>query len=148
MTVAAELLSFYEQGSVSIGELCKKALDRIFTESEDPFKYYTDSYASLCARFPRFENLLTDVLKNHFFYEKFPFSDKREKFMEESLSLMGLVILIKSLLVGNTEKISDLSDIIDILGSVFRLAEHSSFYKNTAVLLEKAGYDGINALLK
>ncbi len=122
----SDLLSFYTR-SQSIGEECEKALAKGRSAAEN-VKVVNE-------KFPLAEIWAEKVLSNHFFFMKFPFSERNESLEDVSLGLAGLCLLWTALLAGS--EITTKDDFVDLTGKLFRVAEHTKFYKNAAIIMEE-----------
>ena len=67
---------------------------------------------------------------------KFPYVEKNENLSDVALGLAGLFALWTVLIADERVKTQD--DFVDITGKLFRVAEHTRFYKNVAILIEEA----------
>ena len=127
---------YYENES-SLAEYCDNALRTLrgITENE-----YDKRRAMLKTMFPDIEMIQENVMVNHFFVEKFPYSETRENETEEYESLCALLCFIGVLVTGNMDRISGIRDLVDLLAAAFRVMEHSAFHYNAHVLLDRAGF--------
>lgn len=130
--VAADVLELCRR-SPSIGEECVKA--------SKERKKIPDCVRIVAEKFPSVEIWVEKILSNHFFYEKFPFPERGESFPDVGRGLMGLCLLWLVLLAD--ENVRSETDFIDITGKIFRVAEHTSFYKNVALLIRREEQDKI-----
>ena len=134
------MLSFcgeYSENESSLSEYCEYAIRKLrdITENE-----YDKRRAMLKNLFPDIELIQENIMVNHLFYQKFPYSETRENETEEYESLCALLCFIAVLVTGNIERIDSLSDLIDLLAAAFRVMEHSAFHYNAHVLLDRAGF--------
>ena len=81
--------------------------------------------------------MFEQVIVNHVFFERFPFSDRHENMWDEYLSLCAGYGLLRFLAVSWMSDKSDEADLVDVCAATFRLIDHSSFDWNAAVLLER-----------
>ena len=123
-----ELLRLYSDSA--IGDLCVRALDT-FSESFD----YEIIKKTVLDKFPNAEFWAEKVLSNHFFFMKFPFVPPKEKLSDAARGLAALTILWLVLTANDNVKTEE--DFIDATVRLFRVAEHSPFYKNAAILAKK-----------
>ena len=138
LTALLTFCDLYAEISPSISDYClyaKRSLDGISAEG------YKDRYRSLKDMVPDMEITLENLLINHMFYEKFPFSETRENEEEEFVSMCGLIGFLDLLITGNSDRISCQDDMVDLLSHAFRMIEHTSFHYNAHVLLSQAGFD-------
>ena len=122
-----DILSFYSD-SPSIGEECERALSNKTTLEE--------AAAALRKKFSQADLWAEKILSNHFFFMKFPYVEKNENLSDVALGLAGLFALWTVLIADERVKTTD--DFVDITGKLFRVAEHTRFYKNVAILIEEA----------
>ncbi len=128
----------YAEISPSISEYCKHAKEVLNGISKEE---YIERYSSIQKMGPNIDLTMENLLVNHFFYEKFPYSETRENEAEEYISLCGLIAFLDILLAGNSDLINCQNDLVDLLSHVFRMIEHTSFHYNAHLLLAKAGFD-------
>ena len=138
LKIMEDFLSTYQKLSLSIEEYCSEALRSLSGLTLDVF---SEKKTAFLNRFPFWENFIGNVYVNHFFYEKFPYSDKRENEEDEFVSVCGMHSFLDFLLIGNLKKLVTEDDLIDLVSMAFRVIEHTSFYYNSHVLLKKYGYD-------
>ena len=128
----------YAEISPSISDYCvyaKSNLEGITGED------YKNRYRTLINMAPNMDLTLENLLINHMFYEKFPYSETRENEEEEFVSMCGLIAFIDLLITGNSDKISCRDDLVDLLSHAFRMIEHTSFHYNAHLLLSQSGFD-------
>lgn len=98
--------------------------------------------------FPDNERILEQVLVNHMCYDNYPFTPEVRTMWECHLALCGLYALLKVLTVCVVAGLTDTADgcaaskqdfarYIDVTAALFRLAEHTSFTHNTAVVARR-----------
>lgn len=124
--IAGDLLDFYSD-SPSIGEACEKARPLTFFEGVTETR----------KKFPDADLWAEKILSNHFFFVKFPYPESGEKLSDVALGLSGLCLLWTELLASENVKTKD--DFVDVTGKLFRVAEHTRFYRNAAILVKRAG---------
>ncbi len=122
VTVGEGLMDFYSD-SPSIGEECKEAKNSPIADVE----------SCVHEKFPQIEKWMEKILLNHFYFMKFPCVEKNFSPEDAGLSLLGLYDLWLKLLANNAVKRTE--DFIDVTGKLFRVAEHSRFYKNAAIII-------------
>ena len=135
------LLAFcnlYAEISPSISEYCIHARDVL---SEISHEDYIRKYHAINRLGPNMDLTLENLLVNHMFYEKFPYSESRENEAEEFVSLCGLIAFLDVLTTGNADLISCQNDLVNLLSQAFRMIEHTSFHYNAHALLSQAGFD-------
>lgn len=93
--------------------------------------------------FPKWEIMFENLLANHLFYERFPFSNKYEDLKESYFSLCGVYAFLRYMGIGYTFANQSLDSLTDVVAAAFRVIEHSGFDKNVAILLYS---EGINTL--
>ena len=90
-------------------------------------------------RFPNLDQMMENLIVNHLFQQKFPFSESRETEAEEYISLCGLISFLRLLVIGNAESLTDKDSLIDLLSNAFRVITHTNFHYNVHVLLKQSG---------
>ena len=134
------MLSFckeYSDNDSSLKTYCDNSMRKLTGISENE---YIKRKARLMEMFPNIEMIQENIMVNHFFVEKFPYSETREDETEEYESLCALLCFIGVLVIGNLERIEDERDLTDLLAAAFRVMEHSAFHYNAHVLLDRAGF--------
>ena len=138
LDVMRSFLKLYAEISPSLTEYCENALLAFQDIDETGFRR---RYDTLCIMFPDFNLTQENMMVNHFFYEKFPYSETREDEAEEFVSLCGLIGFLDVITAGNVERIGSRDDMVDLLSHSFRMIEHTSFHYNAHILLKEHGYD-------
>ena len=105
--------------------------------SADSVRRYREAKEHFSALFPEWPRMFEQVVVNHVFFERFPFSDRHENMWDEYLSLCAGYGLLRFLAVSWMSDKSDEADLVDVCAATFRLIDHSSFDWNAAVLLER-----------
>lgn len=134
------MLSFcteYSENGSSIESYCLNAIRKLRGVS---LSEYEKRRAMLKNLFPDIEMIQENIMVNHFFVEKFPYSETRENEAEEYESLCALLCFIGVLVIGNLERIDRVRDLVDLLAAAFRVMEHSAFHYNAHVLLDRGGF--------
>ena len=124
--IVAVLLDFFGD-SPSIGEECRAAIEK---EIDLP-----SCVVETARKFPLVETWVGKILTNHFFFEKFPFPERGESLSDVGKGLSGLCLLWLVLLTG--DNIRSKEDFVDLTGKFFRVVEHTRFYKNVALLIDR-----------
>ncbi len=89
--------------------------------------------------FPDWQRIFEQMLVNHVFFERFPFSDQHESIKEEYLSLCAAYAFVRFLAIGWMADKEGIEPLADVCAAAFRLIDHSSFDRNAAALLESMG---------
>lgn len=127
----------YSENGSSIAEYCEQSIRTLNGISGNE---YNKRRILMHSMFPNLEMIQENLMVNHLFYEKFPYSESREDETEEYESLCAVLCFIGVLVNGNLERISRTEDLVDLLSKAFRVMEHSAFHYNAHVLLERAGF--------
>jgi len=99
-------------------------------------------------QFPEWPRFFEQIMVNHMFFDRFPFSDRHESLWEDYISLCAGYAFVRFMaVVGMAEK-EGLEALIDILSAVFRVIEHSSFDLNAAALLEAKGVSSLEDMAR
>ncbi len=138
LDVMCSFLRLYAEISPSLREYCENALTSFEGISEEVFQ---QKYRNLCRMFPDFNQTAENLMVNHFFYEKFPYSETRENEAEEFVSLCGLIAFMDIITTGNESDLKGRAELVDLMSKSFRMIEHTSFHYNAHVLLSEHGYD-------
>ena len=124
--ITADLVAFFTD-SVSIGEECARAqikgvdVGRCVRETE--------------RKFPLVDVWVEKILSNHFFFEKFPFPEGRKDLSSVGKGLKGLCLVW--LVLSADENVRTTEDYVDVTGKLFRVVEHTHFYKNAAAVIDR-----------
>ena len=102
-------LKLYAEISPSLTEYCENALLAFQDIDEACFRL---RYEALRVMFPDFDLTQENMMVNHFFYEKFPYSETREDEAEEYVSLCGLIAFLDVITAGNVEHIGSRDDLV------------------------------------
>lgn len=137
LAVMMGFCSEYSENGSSLSEYCAQSIRKLKDINENGY----DKRRSLMkSMFPNLEMIQENLMVNHLFYEKFPYSESRENETEEYESLCAVLCFIGVLVNGNLERISCMDDLVDLLSKAFRVMEHSAFHYNAHVLLDRAGF--------
>ncbi|MBQ8994251.1 MAG: flagellin lysine-N-methylase [Oscillospiraceae bacterium] len=131
-------IDLYSEISPSLSEYCNKAKRNLAGITREE---YTKRFLSLSCLPADSELILENLLVNHLFYEKFPYSESRENEEEEFISLCGLLAFLSLLVAGNAENLQTMDSMVDLLSHAFLMVEHTSFHYNAHLLLSQSGYD-------
>lgn len=129
-----KIAAFYEENSLSLEEYGEE-IENHFKDG-DFEKIYQFAKKQFNKNFPDWEVMFENVLINHLFYEQFPFEDGNIKIFEAYEALCAVYAFLRYVAVMYTADKNSLNDLIDIVGAALRVVEHSSFYKNMALLLK------------
>ncbi len=138
LDVMRSFLRLYAEISPSLREYCENALNDFDGISRESFQ---QRYLNLCRMFPDFNQTAENLMVNHFFYEKFPYSETREDEAEEFVSLCGLIAFMDVITTGNESALKGRAELVDLMSKSFRMIEHTSFHYNAHILLSEHGYD-------
>lgn len=136
MEMLLELARLYEEISPSISEACRGTIEAFDGRDEYVFEDRTET---LYERFPYTGTLTENLLVNHMFFMKFPYSDAHDTVEEEYLALCGLFAFIRLLSAGSVDRLKDGADLVDLLADIFRVAEHTRFSHNIDVVFGRFG---------
>ena len=138
LPILRSFCELYEEISPSLQSYCQVALQQLdqMTQSQ-----YRRQESALVDCFPNLPMFLENLLVNHFFYEKFPYSETTETEPEEFVSICGLWGFLKLLLVTNRADLQTQEALITLLSKAFRMMEHTRFHHNAHILLREAGWN-------
>lgn len=140
-----ELVRVLGERSPSIRDACEKALRQLgLTAPQNPAPEaaaaaYDRAAAHLYALVPDLDRRREQVLVNHLFYEKFPYAPSPATPWDAYRALCGMNALLRFLTVSTMAWAEDASGLPAVMSSAFRLMEHSSFSRNAAIVLDRAG---------
>ena len=104
---------------------------------------FSDIKRAVYSMYPKFDLYAEKILANHFFFMKVPFSGQSKNTEEEGIAIYALVIFGIKMLGACAD--GDINKFVDVTGKLFRVAEHTNFYKN-AVVIAKTIIKNKNAL--
>lgn len=128
----------YAEISPNLTDYCIKAKESLTGIREEEYRRIC---VELSSHYPHIEQTMENLIVNHLFYEKFPYSETRENEEEEYISLCGLIAFLDLLIAGNADRMVSQDALVDLLSRAFRMIEHTSFHYNAHLLLSEAGYD-------
>lgn len=97
-------------------------------------------------RYPYWQTAFENLLVNHAFYERFPFSDKSGSFREAVFALYGAYAFLRYMAIGYTYAHQEEYALADIAAAVFRVCGHSSFDRNIVTLLRMDDMDSVEKM--
>ena len=86
--------------------------------------------------FPDWESGYANILANHMFATRFPYSNPGETLRPEHAALCALYALMRVLAIGYTAQHESKEALVDVLSALFRLVDHSSFHHYAAIMLK------------
>lgn len=101
---------------------------------------YASARDEFAARFPEWESGFENLLVNHMFFSRFPFSDQCESMEDEFAAMCAGYALMRVLAVGWTELHPQKEALVDLLAAVFRRIDHSPFHRYSAALLHETDF--------
>lgn len=117
-------------------------LNDIVSEISDRYKDNYELYEQDCivfeSRFPRWMRLFENVINNSMMYECFPFVDNRLPDYDTYKGLCAIYGLLRTVTIGYTSIHNSKEDLIDCIGALFHLVDHTNFYYNIHVLCDNA----------
>lgn len=111
-----------------IKEIDLRYKDNYFNYELDKDKFIND--------YPNYELYFRNVISNSLLFENFPFVDKR---CDKTIAYKGLCAsygLLMLICVGYHVKHPSKDDLIDAIGALFHLIDHTSFYYNINVIVD------------
>ena len=137
LEAALKLVEMLDERSAGLRQFGETALQCLDTD--------VDHYAQACARFkadfPRWASGFSNLIANHMFFTRFPYSDGSESLRHEFASLCALYAAMRVLATGYTARHGGGDALVDVLAALFRLADHSSFHHYAAVMLGEMHFD-------
>jgi len=151
-----ELIEKIEQYSPSFGEysiLAREDLEAIGEGIDRSFvaMRYREAKALFDEHFPDNELWLENIMNNHLFFDRFPYSQGGETPVERFSELCGLFAVLRFICIAYTETRPERADFVDCAAGLFRCFEHTDFESLFRKHLEKIGrcsYSYIRALIK
>jgi len=135
-----KVAAWFEENSESLGDY-REAAERTYLEKD-----YQEANKRFEERYPDWEIAFENMMVNHVFYERFPFSDKSGSFREAFFALCGAYAFLRYMAIGYTFENSSPDALADIAAAVFRVAEHSEFDVNVVTMLKMEGLDTVEKM--
>ncbi len=83
------------------------------------------------------QSALENIIVNHLFYSKFPFSDPNMNIWEDYVSFCACYAYLKYFVAGYMVDEITKEALIDVISKVFRFVEHSNFDRNADIIFNK-----------
>lgn len=113
--------------SDSLGDYCKETKSKGGT--------FSSMVRTVYSAYPNFDLYAEKILSNHLFFMKIPFSGQTKNTKDDGTAFYALVVFwVKMLGICSDGRIESF---VDITGRLFRVAEHTNFYKNVAAIAKK-----------
>ena len=93
------------------------------------------------ARYPDWESGYANLLANHMFFTRFPYSNPGETLQPEHVALCCVYALMRVLAIGYTDTRGTTEALVDVLSALFRLVDHSTFHHYAAVMMQDIGFN-------
>lgn len=145
----------YAKNSINVQEFCLPALDTLgiaADSTDDCFEAASVEYKKradeLQRKIPDFNLALTNILANHLFYEKFPACNSNSSPSDALLALFAAYGLFMFTATVNAYGDEDVNSFVDNVAGVFRLVEHSDFYRTAPILLKRLKIDDLSLYLE
>ena len=142
------IINAYSKNSINVREFCIPALEalNISADSSDECikaaaAEYEKRAADLKSKLTNYDLALTNILANHLFYEKFPACDSNTSPRDALLALFASYGLFMFTATVNAYSDDTIDSFVDSAAGVFRLVEHSDFYKTAPRLLKRLKID-------
>lgn len=97
------------------------------------WEHYIKEATAFEERFPNHDRLFENLIVNHLIYEDFPETDPRMVSPDSVYGLCFVYALMR--FISITSNPQTMNDLADVLTSVFRYIEHTSFYYNGRTVL-------------
>lgn len=86
---------------------------------------YEKAKQTFVKNYPDYDIRFENIMNNHLFYERFPYSDKKESLLCKYATICGIFMLLKFITVLYTENRPADEDFVDCVAGLFRCFEHS-----------------------
>jgi hypothetical protein len=134
--VMKEILKLIDKQSESVSSFGEEAIS-FFDSDEDGVSKYIWAKNQFETTFPEWEIYFEHMIVNHMFFEQFPFQDRPVSLWNEFISICAIYSLMRFLSLGNIQKNTNISTLVDMFSSIFRLVDHSLFDSYSAELLKR-----------
>ena len=121
----------------SLRHFGERALERYGADGARAIRNYREDAAAMEARFPDWEAWFENMLVNHFFYEDVPCVDARLKPEDACAGICAVYAAMRVVSAAYTAAAPAREDLADALAGIFRMIEHSAFYYNARVLIQR-----------
>ncbi|MBR4292687.1 MAG: flagellin lysine-N-methylase [Clostridia bacterium] len=149
------IINAYAKNSINVQEFCIPALRGIgITDksTDDCLNKAAEEYkkraVELQSKIPNFDLALTNILANHLFYEKFPVCDSSTLPKDALIALFAAYGLFMFTATVNSYGDESIDSFVDSTAGVFRLVEHSDFYRTAPLLLKRLKIDDLSLYLE
>lgn len=132
----------FEADCLSLGGF-GETVESVYAEGGDAYLTARDKFE---AAFPDWQIMFENLLVNHLFYDRFPFSDKYGSIKDSYFALCGAYAFLRYMAIGYTFAKPATNDFVDVVAASFRLIEHSAFDKNVEILMSEQGVDTLEKL--
>ena len=121
----------------SLRRFGEDALIRYGGENGAALRRYREDINCMESAFPAWERWFENILLNHLFYENLPCADARLGAADVCHGLCLLYGAMRAFSAAYLIRHPSRADFADVLAGIFRAVEHSPFYYNARVLVEK-----------
>lgn len=142
--IQKKLVTYYVDRSTSIQKYAHEAIK--YFEEGNEIVQYIQAKDRLYHLFPNIEIMYEKILHNYMIFNQFPYSNNLYSLMEEYISLCGVYLFIKYIVLGYMANKNTLKDLIDVVTAAFRLINHSNFNHDIFILLKSVNLTTINNL--
>lgn len=132
----------FEEDCLSLGGF-GETVESVYAEGVGGYLMARDKFE---AAFPNWQIMFENLLVNHLFYDRFPFSNKYESIKDSYFALCGTYAFLRYMAIGYTFAKPATNDFVDVVAASFRLIEHSAFDKNVEILMSEQGVDTLEKL--
>lgn len=130
---AMKLTRFFGGRSESLADYSSEVLKTI--ENPDCTNLLAGARTSFYEKYPDWPQKCENLLLNHMFYEQFPYCLQSVNENNAYMGLCAVYSLLNTFAAVYTLDKDNIDDLTDVCAAVFRVAEHSDFYKDAALLL-------------
>lgn len=132
-----DALSKMQDAFDSLRHFGKRALARYGMGGKGAYQNYCEDVSAMEARFPDWAAWFENILVNHFFYEDVPCVDARLKPEDTCAGICAAYAAMRVVSAAYTAEAPTREDLADALAGIFRMIEHSAFYYNAWVLIQR-----------
>lgn len=139
LTAVCHLIRAFSPSSRNMAEYGEQVLALLAPEDGQQAARYLQMRERLADVLPCPENVFENLMVNHMFYEQFPFSRLGVSAEDAYFSFCAAYALLVTVTVCHTARDGGAEAFADAAAAMFRLIEHSDFYRNAAVVLRRCG---------
>ena len=135
-----KLVGLLDERSIGLQQY-GEAVRHYFGDDTACIERYQSARQHFETAFPDWMSGYANILANHMFATRFPYSNPGETLRPEHAALCALYALMRVLAIGYTAQHESFEALVDVLSALFRLVDHSSFHHYAAIMLKELDFN-------